>query len=81
MGFNQLRAILASIQEESTEKLRRDLAKWIRHMSELHKHGISILNPSSDDIKDKAGGVTLDQIREYQRIDKKELQEAINGIK
>jgi hypothetical protein len=44
-------------------------------------HSISILDPDSA-VKDKAGGgFTLDQTREYQGIDEKELQEAVNVIK
>jgi len=79
MGFNQLRAILASIQEEPTEELKRELAKWLRYMSDLNMHSISLLDPTSA-TKDKAG-TTLDQIREYQGIDQVELQEAVNQVK
>lgn len=79
IGFNQLRAILASIKEEPTEDLKKELAKWLRYMNDLHIHSISILNPGST-VKDKAGS-TLDQIREYQGIDQVELQEAVNQVK
>jgi hypothetical protein len=48
-------------------------------MEDLHMHSISIIDPNSA-AKDKAG-MTLEQIREYQGIDEKELQEAINEIK
>jgi hypothetical protein len=78
IGFNQLRAILASIKEEPTEELKKELAKWLRYMNDLHKHSISVLNPESD-IKDKAGS-TLEQIRQYQGIDDQELQQAVNTI-
>jgi hypothetical protein len=47
IGFNQLRAILASIKEESTEELKKELAKWLRYMNDLHIHSISVLNPES----------------------------------
>ena len=79
MGFNQLRAILANIQEEPTEKLKMELAKWLRYMGDLNMHSISLLDPASA-AKDKAG-TTLDQIREYQGIDQVELQEAVNQVK
>jgi hypothetical protein len=79
MGFNQLRAILASIQEEPTEELKRELAKWLRYMGDLNMHSISLLDPTSA-AKDKAG-TTLDQIREYQGTDQVELQEAVNQVK
>ena len=79
IGFNQLRAILASIKEEPTEELKRELAKWLRYMNDLHIHSISILNPGST-VKDKAGS-TLGQIREYQGIDEVELQETIHQMK
>jgi hypothetical protein len=79
MGFNQLQAILASIQEEPTEELKRELAKWLRYMGDLNMHSISLLDPTSA-AKDKAG-TTLDQIREYEGIDEVELQEAVNQVK
>lgn len=78
-GFNQLRAILASIKEEPTEDLKKKLAKWLRYMNDLHIHSISVLNPDSVG-KDKAGS-TLERIREYQGIDEQQLQEAVNQIK
>ena len=78
-GFSQLRAILASIQEEPTEELKRELAKWLRYMGDLNMHSISLLDPTSA-AKDKAG-TTLDQIREYQGIDQVELEEAVNQVK
>jgi hypothetical protein len=78
VAFNQLRAILSSIQEEPTEELKRELAKWLRYMNDLHRHSISILNPELT-AKDKAG-VTLEQIREYQGIDERQLQEAAVDI-
>jgi hypothetical protein len=43
MGFNQLRAILASIQEEPTEELKRELAKWLRYMGDLNMHYLMLL--------------------------------------
>jgi hypothetical protein len=79
IGFNQLRAILASIKEEPTEELKKELAKWLRYMNDLHIHSISVLNPESA-IKDKAGS-TLEQIRQYQGLDDAELQEAIRQLK
>jgi hypothetical protein len=79
MGFNQLRAILASIKEEPTEELKKELAKWLRYMGDLHKHSISILDPKSTSARDKAG-MTLEQIREYQGIDERQLQQAIHQI-
>jgi hypothetical protein len=79
IGFNQLRAILASIQEEPTEELKRELAKWLRYMGDLNMHSISLLDPTSA-AKDRAG-TTLDQIREYQGIDEVDLEEAVNQIK
>lgn len=79
MGFSQLQAILASIREEPTEELKRELAKWLRYMGDLNMHSISLLDPTSA-AKDKAG-TTLDQIREYQGIDQVELQEAVNQVK
>jgi hypothetical protein len=79
MGFNQLRAILASIQEEPTEELKMELAKWLRYMGDLNMHSISLLDPTSA-AKDKSGN-TLDQIRRYQGIDEVELQEAVNQVK
>lgn len=78
IGFNQLRAILASIQEEPTEELKKELAKWLRYMNDLHKHSISVLNPESD-IKDKAGS-TLEQIRQYQGIDEQQLQDVVKQL-
>ena len=78
IGFNQLRAILASIKEEPTEELKKELTKWLRYMNDLHKHSISVPNPESD-IKDKAGS-TLEQIRQYQGIDEQELQEVVKQL-
>jgi hypothetical protein len=56
----------------------KELAKWLRYMNDLHKHSISVLNPDSD-IKDKAGS-TLEQIRQYQGIDERELQDAVRQV-
>jgi hypothetical protein len=67
IGFNQLRTILAGIKEEPTEELKKELAKWLRYMNDLHKHSISAVSPGSV-VKDKAGS-TLAQIRQYQGID------------
>jgi len=78
IGFNQMRAILASIKEEPTEELKRELARWLRYMNDLHIHSISALNPESA-VKDKAGS-TLEQIRQYQGIDEAQLQEAIKQL-
>jgi len=47
MGFNQLQAILGSIQEEPTEELKRELARWLRYMGDLNMHSISLLDPTS----------------------------------
>jgi hypothetical protein len=65
--------------EEPTEEIKKELAKWLRYMNDLHIHSISILNPESA-VKDKAGS-TLDQIREYQGIDEVEFQKAVNQVK
>lgn len=78
IGFNQLRAILASVKEEPTEELKKELAKWLRYMNDLHAHSISVLNPESS-VKYKAGS-TLEQIRKYQEIDEKELRDAIKQV-
>ncbi|HEY7081535.1 MAG TPA: hypothetical protein VH500_17720 [Nitrososphaeraceae archaeon] len=78
IGFNQLRAILASIKEEPTEDLKKELAKWLRYMNDLHKHSISALNPESD-MKYKAGS-TLEQIIQYQGIDEQQLQAVIRQL-
>jgi hypothetical protein len=78
IGFNQLRAILASIQEEPTEELKMELAKWLRYMGDLNMHSLSLLDPTSA-AKDKAG-TPLSQIRGYQGIDEVELQEAVNQV-
>jgi hypothetical protein len=74
IGFSQLRAILASIKEEPTEELKKELSKWLRYMNDLHLHGISVLNPGSS-ARDKAGS-TLEQILQYQGIDDRQLKEA-----
>lgn len=37
IGFNQLRTILSGIKEEPTEELKKELAKWLRYMNDLHK--------------------------------------------
>ena len=66
IGFNQLRAILASIKEEPTEDLKKELAKWLRYMKDLHMHSISILEPASPPHEKSA--TSLDQIREFQGI-------------
>jgi hypothetical protein len=79
MGFNQLRAILASIEEEPTEELKTELAKWLRYMNELNMHSISVLDPYSA-VRDKSG-MTLEQIIQYQEIDEKQLQEVIDQVK
>jgi hypothetical protein len=79
IGCNQLRTILASIKEEPTEDLKKQLAKWLRYMNDLHLHSISALDPQSA-VKDKAG-TTLEQIREYQGIDEKQLQDSIAQLK
>jgi hypothetical protein len=47
-------------------------------MNDLHLHGISVLNPESA-IKDKAGS-TLEQIRQYQGIDERQLQEVVRQL-
>jgi hypothetical protein len=73
-----LRAILASIKEEPTEDLKKELAKWLRYMNDLHKHSISALNPESD-MKYKAGS-TLEQIIQYQGIDEQQLQAVIRQL-
>jgi hypothetical protein len=79
IGFNQLRAILASIKEEPTDELKKELAKWLRYMKDLHMHSISVLEPSSTSHEKSA--MTLDQIREYQDIAPEQLQEAVNQLK
>ena len=78
IGFNQLRAILISIEEEPTEELKKGLAKWLRYMNDLHIHSISALNPETV-AKDKAGS-TLEQIRQYQGVDEQQLQEAVENL-
>ena len=60
MGFNQLRAILASIEEEPTEELKTKFTKWLRYMNELNMHSISVLDPYSA-ARDKSA-MTLEQI-------------------
>ena len=47
-------------------------------MNELHKHSITFLNPSST-VESKSG-LMLTQIMEYQRINDRELQEAVNVL-
>ncbi len=78
IGFNQLRAILASIREEPTEELKKELAKWLRYMNDLHIHSISVLNPESA-IRNKTGA-TLEQIMLYQGVDEQKLQEAVRQL-
>jgi uncharacterized protein YdgA (DUF945 family) len=78
IGFNQLRAILSSIKEEPTEELKKELAKWLMYMDDLHIHSISILNPET--LSRNKAGSTLEQIREYQGIDERELQDAVKQI-
>jgi hypothetical protein len=78
IGFNQMRAILASIKEEPTEELKMELARWLRYMNDLHAHSISALNPESA-VKDKASS-SLEQIRQYQGIDNTQFQEAIKEL-
>ena len=79
LAFNQLRSILLSIHKEPTEDLRKELIKWLRYMSELHKHGISLVNPKS--IQESKSGIKLIQIMEYQRINALQMNEAINILK
>jgi hypothetical protein len=71
--------LFASIKEEPTEELKKELARWLRYMNDLHIHSISVLNPNSV-IKDKAGS-TLEQIRDYQGINEQQLQEAVEQVK
>jgi uncharacterized protein YdgA (DUF945 family) len=78
IGFNQLRAILSSIKEEPTEELKKELAKWLMYMDDLHIHSISILNPET--LSRNKAGSTLEQIREYQGIDERELRDAVKQI-
>lgn len=78
LAINQLRVILASIKEEPSEDLKKDLTKWLRYMNELHKHSISLLKPASE-IKSKSS-LLLTQIMEYQGINEQQLQDAVNTL-
>ena len=86
VAFNQLRAILASIEKEPTQDLKGDLEKWVRYMNELHIHSISVLAPYAPSCQpttiknNNCYDMTLEQIREYQGIDERQLQEAVNKI-
>jgi hypothetical protein len=79
LAFNQLRAILDSIKEEPTEDLKKQLAKWLRYMNDLHEHSISLLDPGCG-IKGKSS-MTIAEIMKYQGIDEIQLQEAIHLIR
>jgi hypothetical protein len=88
VAFNQLRAILASIEKEPTQDLKGDLEKWVRYMNELHFHSISVLAPTAPSSSqptttnnNDSYHTTLEEIREYQRIEERQLQEAVNKIK
>ena len=76
LAINQLRVILSSIRQEPTEDLKKELIKWLRYMNELNKHSITLLNPAST-VESKSS-LMLTQIMEYQRINNRELQEAVN---
>jgi hypothetical protein len=82
MAFNQLRAILGSMQSitssndnDGNDDLKQQLIKWIEYMSELHKQSISLLEPGP---KLLSKGPKISQIMKYQGISEDQLQEAIN---
>jgi hypothetical protein len=75
VAFNQLTSLLTSIKEEPSEDLKRKLSKWLRYMEDLHKHSITVLDPSKKSISKSS--MPLSVIREYQGIEDKELKDAV----
>ncbi|MFZ0742745.1 MAG: hypothetical protein WAM54_14215, partial [Nitrososphaeraceae archaeon] len=78
IAFSQLRAILASVKEEPTEELQRELAKWLRYMNDLHMHSIATLDPQSS-LRDRTS-TTLEAIRQYQGLDGRDVQNAVSQL-
>jgi len=76
VAFNQLSSILTSIKEEPTEELKKQLSKWLMYMEELHKHSISVLDPSKGETSKSS--MPLPEILKYQQIDDSELSDAVN---
>jgi hypothetical protein len=75
LAFSQLTSLLSSIQQEPTEDLKKQLSKWLMYMEDLHKHSISVLDPSKKEISKSSR--RLSAIRKYQGIDNKQLKDAI----
>jgi hypothetical protein len=80
MAFNQLRALLYSIQQEPNDDTKKELSKWLRFMNSLHKQSILLLNPG-DRVAKGETDISPQEIMEYQGIEEKELFEAMHIVK
>jgi hypothetical protein len=78
VAFNQLQAILGSMNVNTTEALIDDLSKWTRSMSTLSEKIIDNLNSGT---KSPMDSNVISEIMEYQGISEEEMKAAINELK
>jgi hypothetical protein len=79
VAFNQLQGILGSLREQPSDELKKELANWVKYMSELNKQSISYLQPGPK-YTPKGGKSKLKRIKKYQKIDDTQLDEAIKEM-
>jgi hypothetical protein len=79
IAFNQLQGILGSLKEQPSDELKKELANWIKYMSELNEQSIAFLQPGQKLVQ-KGGKSKLKQIMKYQGVTDDELDEAVNEM-
>ena len=76
LAFHQLGSIIGTTKMTSDESLKEQLTEWMRHMNDLVKHTVSILEPGP---KLVTKGPVYEQIMKYQGLTEKDMQEAIDN--
>lgn len=72
LGFDQLLAILGSIEQKSSKELEKKLEEWIEYMGELSKRSIESLNPPTP-VAPKMEFKKLGRITESYKTEKEPL--------
>jgi hypothetical protein len=78
VAFNQLQAILGSMNINTSETLMDDLSKWTRSMNTLSE---KIIDKLSNDPKSPINTDVISQIMKYQGISEEEMKSAIDELK
>ena len=77
VAFHQLGQIIGNTKIASDENLKEQLTEWMKHMNDLIKHAISIIEPGPELV---TKGPVYDQIMKYQGLTEKEMREAIESL-